>query len=170
VPVVATPPCPVRVVGKRIVGAGGRVVYRYPGNFVPHAQIRCSGRTVWVLLQGGVASSQELYLGLRSADGGRTIALLLSEPYFGIKAPHTIDSYSGPWTIVGVNAAYFVGWCPACGRGTVSLTYTLDGGRIFHRLRVPALTGSGARLRSIRVDGRRATIVAGTKTATLEIP
>ena len=166
----AVPPCPVHLVGKRIENAAGHVVYRYPGNFVPHAEIRCSGRVVWVLLHGGVASSQELYLGLRSADGGRTLRLLLAEAYFGIKAPHTIDSYSGPWTIVGVNAAYFVGWCPACGRGTVSLTYTLDGARTFHRLRVPALTGYGARRDSIRVDGRRVTIGAGTTHAVVTIP
>jgi len=155
----APPPCPVRVVGKRVVDAAGQTTYRYPGNFVPRAEIRCSGRVVWVLLHGGAASSQELYLGLRSTDRGRTWKLLLAEPYFGIRAPFSIDSYSGPWTIVGANAAYFVGWCPVCDLyGTVSLTVTLDGGRHFRHYAVPGSTGF--RGTSIRVAGRTVTIVA----------
>jgi hypothetical protein len=155
----ATPPCPVHVVGKRIVDAAGQTTYRYPGNFVPRAEIRCSGGVVWVLLHGGAASSQELYLGLRSADRGRTWKLLLAEPYFGIRAPFTIDSYSGPWTIAGANAAYFVGWCPACAAyGTVSLTVTLDGGRQFRHYAIPGSTGF--RGTSVRVSGRTVTIGA----------
>jgi hypothetical protein len=116
-------------------------VYRYPGRHVFAAQVRCSGKTVWVLFHGGVASSQEAYLGVRSGDRGRTWKRLLAEAYFGIKAPFTIDSYSGPWTIVGETSAYFVGWCPACGLGTVSLTVTRDGGRHFRRYAIPKLTG-----------------------------
>ena len=165
----APPPCPVHVVGKRIVDAAGQTTYRYPGNFVPRVQIKCAGRVVWVLLHGGAASSQELYLGLRSVDRGRHWKLLLAEPYFGIKAPFTIDSYSGPWAIVGANAAYFVGWCPACGRGTVSLTVTRDGGRSFRRYAVPALTGYGATLLSVRVAGDDVTIAARGKTATVVV-
>ena len=46
-------------------------------------QVKCSGRTVWVLFHGGVASSQEAYLGVRSGDAGRTWKLLLSEPFEG---------------------------------------------------------------------------------------
>lgn len=166
----APPPCPVRLVGKRIVDADGRTTYRYPGNFVPSAQIKCSGRVVWVLLHGGAASSQELYLGLRSVDGGRHWKLLLAESYFGIKAPFTIDSYSGPWTIVGQNAAYFVGWCPACGSGgTISLTVTLDGGRSFRHHPVPSLAGYTAK--TVRVTGREVVITAtrGTRTRTATI-
>jgi hypothetical protein len=163
-------------VGKRIVDNRGHTVYRDPGYQVVAAQVRCSGRTVWVLFHGGVASSQEAYLGVRSGDGGRTWKLLLSEPYFGVEAPFTIDSYSGPWTIVGRNAAYFVGWCPACAlHGTVSLTVTLDGGKHFRRYRIPALSGfRGAR---IRVVGDDVTITAEsqlrtgprTRTVTIEI-
>ena len=157
--VVAAPQCPVHVVGKRIVTAAGRDVYRYPGNFVPRAQIRCSGRVVWVLLHGGAASSHELYLGLRSHDGGNTFQLLVAESYFGIKAPFTIDAYSGPWTIVGANAAYFVGWCPVCDLyGTVSLTVTHDGGRTFTHYRIPSL--NGFRGYAVQVRGDEVTIVA----------
>jgi hypothetical protein len=172
----ATPACPVHVVGKRIVDAAGQTTYRYPGNFVPRVQIKCSRRVVWVLLHGGAASSQELYLGLHSVDRGRHWKLLLAEPYFGIHAPFTIDSYSGPWTIVGQNAAYFVGWCPACGSapsyGTISLTVTLDGGRSFRHYRIPLLTGYMAK--TIRVTGREVVVTAmrGTRTqaATVDMP
>jgi hypothetical protein len=157
--VLATPACPVHIVGKRIVDRHGHTVYRDPGYRALAAQVKCSGRTVWVLFHGGVASSQEAYLGVRSGDGGRTWKLLLSEPYFGIQAPFTIDSYSGPWTLVGENAAYFVGWCPACGRhGTVSLTVTLDGGRHFRRYRLSELRGF--RGTGIRVVGHDVTITA----------
>lgn len=115
--VLAAPPCPLHTVGKRIEDRHGRTVYRFPGYRVVAAQVKCSGTTVSVLFHGGVASSQEAYVGVRSGDGGRTWKLLLSERYFGVSAPFTIDSYSGPWTIVGQNAAYFVGWCPHADAG-----------------------------------------------------
>jgi hypothetical protein len=162
--VVATPACPVHVVGKRIVDKSGHTVYRSPGYRVLSAQVKCAGGTVWVLFHGGAAMSQEAYLGVRSGDGGRTWKLLLSEPYFGVRAPFTIDSYSGPWTIVGQNAAYFVGWCPACGSGTVSLTVTLDGGRHFRRYRIPALTGFVGT--GVRVVGDEVTITAKSNLGT----
>jgi hypothetical protein len=94
-----------------------------------------------VLFHNGVASSQEAYVGARSGDGGLSWRLLLAEAYFGVNAPFEIDSYSGPWTLVGEQAAFFVGICPACGRGTVSLTVTLDGERSFRRYRIPQLEG-----------------------------
>src|SRR5262249_34160687 len=64
----------------------------------------------------------------------------------------------GPWTIVGENAAYFVGWCPACGYGTVSLTVTLDGGRHFRPYKIPQL--DGFRATSVRVAGDDVTVAA----------
>ncbi len=111
-----------------------------------------------MLFHGGVASSQEAYLGVRSGNAGRTWKRLLAEAYFGIKAPFTIDSYSGPWTIVGEKSAYFVGWCPACGRGTVSLTVTRDGGGHFRRYSIPRLTGF--RGTAIHVAGHDVKIIA----------
>jgi hypothetical protein len=134
--------------------------------------VKCSGRTVWVLLHGGAESSQEAYVGVRSGDRGRTWNVLLAEPYFGVHARFTIDAYSGPWTIVGENAAYFVGWCPACGPGTVSLTVTLDGGRQFRRYRIRELSGYRG---TIRVRGSDVTIAAnreagtGSRTRTITI-
>lgn len=136
----------------------GHTVYRYPGYRVSAAQVKCSGGTVWVLFHGGGESSQEAYVGVRSGDAGRTWKRLLAEPYFGVKAPFTIDSYSGPWTIVGTNRAYFVGWCPACGRGTVSLSVTRDGGVHFRRYAIPKLTGFYGT--GIRVIGDNVTITA----------
>jgi hypothetical protein len=151
-------PCPVHSVGKRLVDRHGRTVYRYPGYRVVAAQVKCSGRTVWALFHGGGEMSQEAYVGVRSGDAGRTWKVLLAEHYFGIKAPFTIDSYSGPWTIVGEDAAYFVGWCPACGTGTVSLTVTRDGGRDFRRYPIPKLTGFYST--GISVAGHNVTIRA----------
>ena len=150
--------CPIHVVGKRLVDSRGRTVHRYPGRHVFAAQVKCSGRTLWVLFHGGVASSQEAYLGVRSGDSGRTWTRLLAEAYFGINAPFTIDSYSGPWTIVGEKRAYFVGWCPACGQGIVSLTATRDGGKHFRRYSIPKLTGF--RGSSIQVIGNSVIITA----------
>ena len=99
----------------------------------------------------------------------------MAERYFGIKAPFTIDSYSGPWTIVGKKSAYFVGWCPACGLGAVSLTATRDGGRHFRHYAIRKLTGF--RGTSIHVVADVATITAKsqlrsgprTRTVTLHI-
>jgi hypothetical protein len=149
-------PCAVHAVGKRLVDRQGRTVYRDPGYQVQAADVKCSGRTVWVLFHGGGEMSQEAYVGVRSGDAGRTWKRLLAEGYFGIKAPFTIDSYSGPWAISGDKRAYFVGLCPACGYGTVSLTVTRDGGRHFHRYAVRGLAGFYAT--RIRVAGDRVTI------------
>jgi len=155
----ATPPCPVHVVGKRIVDAGGRTVYRDPGYRAIAHEIHCSGKTVWVMFHGGVASSQEAYVVVRSGDGGRTWRLVGSERYFGVNAPFEFDSYSGPWTIVGANAAYFVGWCPVCDLyGTVSLWVTRDAARHFRRYRIAGSTGF--RATSVRVVGDTVTIAA----------
>jgi hypothetical protein len=151
-------PCPVHAVGKWLVDRQGHTVYRYPGYRVQLAQIKCSGRTVWALFHGGGEMSQEAYVGVRSGDAGRTWRLLLAEPYFGVKAPFTIDSYSGPWTIAGRTGAYFVGSCPACGAGTLSLTVTRDGGRHFRRYAIPRLTGFYGT--GIRVTGDKVTVTA----------
>src|SRR5437868_7489182 len=92
--VIATPPpaCPVHVVGKRIVNGSGRTVYRDPGYRAFAHEIRCSGRTVWVMFHGGAASSQEAYVVARSGDRGRTWRLVSAERYFGVNAPHEFDS------------------------------------------------------------------------------
>jgi hypothetical protein len=147
-------------------------VYREPRRARPvRAEIQCRGRTVWVLFHNGVASSQESYVGVRSGDGGLSWRRLLAEAYFGISAPFQIDSYSGPWTLLDARAAVFVGTCPACGRGTVSLTVTLNGGRSFQRHRIPQLEGWEPRSvhftdrRHGSVTARRGTLVRTVVTA-----
>jgi hypothetical protein len=171
--------CGVRIADTRIVDAGGHTLYREPGNWAPgypraHV-VRCSGPAIWVVWNNGAASSQQAYVGARSGDGGRHWQLVFAESYFGVNAPHELDSYMGAWTLHGPRVAYFTGTCPACGRGTVSLWVTRDGGRTFHRYRVPALTGFAPV--GIRVSGDEVTIratrfsrgVAPRKTATIRI-
>ena len=154
----ATPPCPVHVAGKRIVDRAGHTVYRDPGYRAFSSEVRCSGRTVWVVFHNGVAASQEAYVGVRSGDGGRTWRVVFAEAYFGVRAPHELDAYSGPWTVPGPRRAYFTGWCPACGRGTVSLWVTRNDGRTFSRYRLPTLTG--CRAAAIEVIGNLVTVTA----------
>jgi hypothetical protein len=110
------------------------------------------------MFHGGAAASQEAYVVVRSGDGGRTWRLVAAETFFGVNAPHEFDSYSGPWTIAGSENAYFTGWCPACGYGTVSLWVTRDGGAHFRRYNLPTLTGFVAT--GIRVAGDDVTITA----------
>ena len=149
--------CPVHVAGRQIVHAG-RTVYREPLRAFGH-EVKCSGRTVWVLFRGGYASNQEGYVVARSADSGRSWRTIATEYYFGAKAPFEFDAYSGPWTIAGANAAYFVGWCPVCKLyGTISLWVTHDGARHFRRYDVPSSTGF--RATSVGVAGSTVTIVA----------
>jgi len=137
--------CGVRVVGMRVVDAGGRTLYREPGNWTatyPHPSVvRCSGSTAWVVWDNGAASSQEGYVGATSTDAGRSWKTVFAERYFGVSAPHELDAYLGPWTLHGPSTAYFTGQCPACGWGTVSLWVTKDGGRTFRHYRVTGLTG-----------------------------
>ena len=159
--------CGVRVTGVRIVGPGGRTLYREPGHWSPGYRrphvVRCSGSSVWVVWDNGVASNQEGYVGVHSADGGRTWKLVFAESYFGVTAPHELDAYLGPWTLRGPRHAYFTGRCPACGRGTVSLWVTADSGKTFRRYAVPALTGYvPTRIRA----WRRAVTIWATRFAT----
>ena len=170
--------CGIRVDARRIVGAGGQTLYREPGNWTPGyphpSVVRCSGPSVWVVWDNGAASNQEGYVGAHSRDGGRTWRLVFAEAYFGVAAPHELDSYLGPWTLVG-NVAYFTGSCPVCSNGTVSLSVTKDGGRTFSEYKVPALDGFAPS--GIRVSGHDVTIrgtrlargVAPRKTVTIHI-
>lgn len=153
--------CGIRVDDMRIVDAGGRTLYREPGNWTrnyPHPSVvRCSGSTAWVVWDNGAAMNQEGYVGARSGDGGRTWHLVFAESYFGVNAPHELDSYLGPWTLVG-RVAYFTGSCPACSpQPTVSLWVTRDGGQTFRRYAVPALAGYAPA--DVRVSHDTVTIV-----------
>jgi hypothetical protein len=150
--------CGVRVTRTKIFDGGGRVLYREP---VPRAfghQLQCSGSSIWVVFFNGVASSQQGYFGVHSANGGRTWRAVFTERYFGMRAPHELDSYMGPWTL-SRGAAYFVGLCPACGlQPTVSLWVTRNGGRAFRRYDVAPLDGYWPT--AIRVAGSKVSISA----------
>lgn len=166
-PVKSAKKCGIRVAGPRILGSDGKAVYREPvpaGEKHPNrigSQVRCSASAIWVVFYNGVAASQEGYVGARSVDRGRTWKLVFAERFFGVKAPHQLDSYMGPWTLRG-HVAYFMGLCPACStttsQGTISLWVTKDGGRTFRMYKVPALTGYWPT--RIRPSGREVTIDA----------
>lgn len=136
-------PCGVRVAGARIVSGSGSVVYREPGTWThPAGQVVCSGATVWAVFDNGAASNQEGYVGAVSANHGRTWRLVFAEGYFGVNAPHMLDSYLGPFKLRGPHVAYFSGWCPACSpKPTVSLWVTKNLGRSFQRYPIRALAG-----------------------------
>ncbi|HUZ99686.1 MAG TPA: hypothetical protein VMU74_10030 [Gaiellaceae bacterium] len=91
----ATPPCPVHVVGKRVVNASGRTVYTDPDYQAVTHEIRCSGRAVWIMFHGGAASSQEAYVLVRSADGGRTFHRYAVPALTGYGATLRSDGVSG---------------------------------------------------------------------------
>jgi hypothetical protein len=165
--------CGFRGKGVRILDASGRTVYREPGHYTnPNSgrpEIRCSGATIWAVWLNGAGMMKEAYVGARSGDDGRTWRLVFSESFFGVKAPHELDAYFGPWTLRGREGAYFVGSCPACNAGTlsgtVSIWVTKDGGRTFRRYDVPALNGYGPS--RMRVSGREITIVGRRFSVTL---
>jgi hypothetical protein len=148
--------CGIRVQGVRIL-QGGHVVYREPVSRTFGHQIQCNGSTIWVVFFNGVASSQEAYFGVRSGDGGHRWRVVFAERYFNVTAPHQlVTGYLGPWALHGARAAYFTGMCVACGRGTVSLWVTKDGGRTFRMYKLPTLTGDLPT--GVRVSGHHVTI------------
>ena len=161
----STSKCGVRLAGPRVIGSGGRTVYREPvpnGEVHPNpvpSQVQCSASTIWVVWDNGAEMSQEGYVGARSLDRGRTWKLVFAERYFRVRAPHQlVTGYLGPWSLDGPSAAYFVGDCVACGFGKVSLWVTEDGGRTFHHYAVA--WPKGTRSASVRVPGHRVTISA----------
>ncbi|HUJ56040.1 MAG TPA: hypothetical protein VLW49_08655 [Gaiellaceae bacterium] len=148
--------CGVRVAWTTILSRSGHVLYREPARRTMGHRVQCSGSSIWVVFFNGVGSSQEAYFGVHSGDGGRTWRPVFAEPYFGLHAPHQlVIGYLGPWTLAG-SAAYFIGWCPACGAGTNALWVTKNGGRTFREYEIPELTGYMPA--AIRVAGRGVTI------------
>ena len=154
-PVKATQECGIQVAGTRIRRNGARV-YRDPSPAAMSSTVRCSGQAIWVVFVNGVGMMHEEYVGVRSADRGRTWHVVFAQQP-GLPSRRGIDAEVGPWTLAGPRAAYFVGSCPACrGLGTVSLSVTTDAGRTFRRYRVP---GSDLWVpRSIRLRGNRVAI------------
>ncbi len=163
--------CGFRVAGTRVLASDGSVVYRDPSQSAMWHELRCSGSAVWVVFVNGVGMSHEDYVGVRSSDAGRSWRVVFAERFFNAKAPHQlVTGYLGPWTLSGPREAYFTGTCVACGRGTVSLWVTKDGGRTFRRYQIPALTGYGLGLRRLRVKGQEVIISARSSVRGVEPP
>jgi hypothetical protein len=157
--------CGVRIDNMRIVDSGGNTLYREPGDWTPSyphpSVVRCSGASVWVVWDNGGAMNQEGYVGVRSADAGRTWHLVFADSFFGVDAPHQIGPDLGPWSLGGPQAAYFTSWCPVCSPDmpkAFALWVTKDGGRTFRMYDIRGL-GEYEPV-GLRVAGRTATITA----------
>ncbi len=123
------------VVWRRAAG-GWRVALRArldTGGEGPLAELGCRGASVWALFHRGAAAGSEGYDVIRSRDGGRTWrAVLANLDALRPRLP-AISNYSGPFAVLGGGAAVFVGFCPACGRGTITVLSTRDGGSSWRR-------------------------------------
>jgi photosystem II stability/assembly factor-like uncharacterized protein len=95
--------------------------------------LQCSGSGVWALFSGGVAAGSQGYAAY-SAPDGRHWRLILGQ-FLSQRVPR-LSSYAGPFSAVSSARALFVGFCPACGRGTSTVARTRDGGLHWRRSKV----------------------------------
>jgi hypothetical protein len=87
---------------------------------------------VWALFIGGVAAGSQGYAAYSAPDG--THWRLVLGQFLSRRVPR-LSSYAGPFSAVSSSRAYFVGFCPACGRGTSVVARTRDGGLHWRRSR-----------------------------------
>lgn len=106
-----------------------RTLMRFVRGF-PIPDVACHGNDVWVVFHEGAAAGTEGYRIFRSLDRGATWRAVFAS--FDSKLP-MISNYSGPISVTGAGAAVLEGSCSPCGRGTVTLVRTSDGGRTFAR-------------------------------------
>ncbi len=99
----------------------------------PVPELGCRGRSVWALFHRGAAAGSEGYDVFRSLDGGRTWRAVLANLDRRRPRLPRLAPYAGPMAVLGGGAAVLVGFCPACGRGTVTVASTADGGRTWRR-------------------------------------
>jgi photosystem II stability/assembly factor-like uncharacterized protein len=92
---------------------------------------------VWVQFYGGVAAGSEGYAAYVALDGVHW-RLVLGQ-FLSRRVPR-LDSYAGPFSAISPSRALFVGFCPACGRGTSIVARTRDGGLHWQRSQ-PGLDG-----------------------------
>lgn len=115
--------------------AGGtwKQVYRAPlsGRWSP--TLRCSGRGAWVLLQDGVTAGSQGYAVYRTLNGANW-RLVFGDLILNGRR-RTLGPYAGPFAVVDPSTAFFIGFCPACGRGSSTFFRTTDGGRGWSRSR-----------------------------------
>ena len=92
--------------------------------------LQCTGSGVWALFIGGVAAGSQGYAAYSAPDGAHW-RLVLGQFLSG-RAPR-LSSYAGPFSGVSPSRAFFVGYCPACDRGTSIVAQTRDGGLHWRR-------------------------------------
>src|SRR5439155_22657362 len=114
------------------------------GGPIGPANVRCAGSGAYVLFHDGAAAGSEGYVVERTIDGGVTWTPVLVAPMLQGEDPSFsqlpgIDADTGPFQVLDPFTAFFFGTCPACDRGTTSLTRTAgEGGGSFTRLAVVA--------------------------------
>jgi photosystem II stability/assembly factor-like uncharacterized protein len=99
--------------------------------------LQCTGSGVWALFIGGVAAGSQGYAAYSAPDGEHW-RLVLGQ-FLSRHVPR-LSSYAGPFSAVSPSRAFFVGFCPACERGTSIVARTRDGGLHWRRSR-PRLDG-----------------------------
>jgi photosystem II stability/assembly factor-like uncharacterized protein len=99
--------------------------------------LQCSGSGVWALFVDGVAAGSQGYAAYSAPDGMHW-RLVLGQ-FLSRRVPR-LSSYAGPFSVISPSRAFFVGFCPACNRGTSIVARTRDGGRHWRRSR-PELDG-----------------------------
>lgn len=92
-------------------------LFRKPDGNAAVASLACHGWNVWVTFTTGVAAGSEAYAIYRSGNGGATWWLAHAQ-FLGGAPTRRVDAYVGP---VDAVSGAIEGWCPACGRGRVSV-------------------------------------------------
>lgn len=137
------------IVGTTDGGKSWGTVYQAPiksGSGEMLTTIHCApSGAAWAMLQGPGAAMQQAYLALRTSGPNSPWTVELALPsmaplyYPTVHVQQSIDSYSGPFSALNAQTAFFLGNCPACGAGTTSLTYTSDAGQTWHHIQTLAL-------------------------------
>jgi photosystem II stability/assembly factor-like uncharacterized protein len=99
--------------------------------------LECNGGGAWALFRGGVAAGSQGYAAYAAPDGAHW-RLVLGQFVSG-RVP-ILAPYPGPFSAVSPSRAFFVGFCPACDRGTSIVARTPDGGLHWRRSK-PRLDG-----------------------------
>jgi len=166
--------------GDLIAGSGSQVLQSSDGGSgwttlldASHSQwltatVRCAGPgSIWVLFEGDSAAGSQAYLADFSADAGRTWSPVVASPVLAGASPAlaavtTLDSLPGPFDAVPVDAAVFLGQCPACSPQRVTVLRTTNGGRSWARSLVNGFAPTGLDMVDAR-HGWMTTLIGGTQ-------
>ena len=94
--------------------------------------LRCRGAGAWLMITGSFAAGSQGYAAYSTRDGIHW-RLVLGQ-FLKQRVPR-LDAYAGPFSVLTPSTGFFVGFCPACGRGTSLVARTRDGGRHWQRSR-----------------------------------